>query len=72
MSAIRANELPIEPESELRREWTTTVMECAGCGWIRCYPHAVAAEPVTAQCVCCGTDNWQLFDGKRRDLRTLH
>lgn len=71
MSATRADDLPIDPESELRREWSTTVMECVGCGWIRCYPHAVAVEPETVQCFC-GSVLWDLFDGKRRDWRVLH
>lgn len=72
MSATRANSPLIEPESEKRREWTNTMMDCVECGWLRVHTHPVGVEPQTAKCVCCGTDNWQLFDGKRRDLRTLH
>lgn len=71
MSAVRANEPPIEAESEQRREWTNTLMECANCGWLRVHTHPVAVEPATEKCFC-GTDIWQLFEGKRRDLRTLH
>jgi hypothetical protein len=72
MSATRAIEPSIAPESERRQVWTNTMMDCVECGWARVYCHPVGVEPKTDNCECCGTNNWKLFDAKRRDWRTLH
>lgn len=73
MSATRANALPIEPASELRRSWTHNEFECNCCGARTCIVYPVGTNPITeVNCGACGESDWSDFDGKARDWRVIH